>query len=66
MEEPRKSSKGLVEIAYGDIVADTKNAACFIITHAEVWVPFSVIEEIDTTNRVVLIQEWFAEQEGLV
>ena len=59
---PRK----YVELDFDELKHETEKAYLFVIDEEEVWIPKSVCEEVDEELNIVEIQEWFAEQEGLI
>ncbi len=65
------SEEELVVLDYDEIVADTERAILFRMGEEEdlsssVWIPKSVIREMDEEAKEVTVVEWFANRAGLI
>jgi len=60
-------SKEYVPIDYDFVEAETDLAKCYMIDDEPIWFPKSVHEEDDDPKRkVIWVEQWFAEQKGLI
>ena len=54
-----------VKLRFDDWKHSTDKSHLFVIDDQEVWIPKSVIEDLDDANGIVLVAEWWASKEGL-
>ena len=62
-------SREPVEIPFDNIIHQTPEAVLFDVGDEEVWIPKSLIQEIDESDpkrKTVTIPEWVATDKGLV
>ena len=56
----------LVEIFYDELIRETDKATLFRIDDEEVWVPKSIMPDIDKAEGVFRVYEWFAFEKELI
>lgn len=60
-------SNELVILDFDDIICSTEKALLLQIDdEIEVWVPCSLIRDLDTDDKEVTVPEWFANKAGLI
>jgi len=55
-----------VTVHFDDWKHETEKANLFVIGDIEVWIPKSVIEDVDEKKGEIVVAEWWASKEGLV